>query len=102
VEREGLTEETRAEVEELETLLHRSVIATLANPLIESAYKQLHNYVRLIRLDRKVTPPLVLQSLREHLKVIQACKARDPETAAAAMQAHLTAALQRGLGLYLS
>ena len=102
VEREGLTERTRAEVEALETLLHQSIIASLANPLIESAYKRLHNYVRLIRLDRRVTAPLILHSLREHMQVVQACKARDPEAAAAAMQAHLTAALQRGLGLYLS
>jgi DNA-binding GntR family transcriptional regulator len=101
VEREGLTEQTRAEVEALETLLHQSVVASLANPLIESAYKRLHNNVRLIRLDRKVTAPLVLHSLREHMQVVKACKARDPEAAAAAMQAHLTAALQRGLGLYL-
>ena len=54
----------------------------------------------LIRLDRKVTVPLVLQSLREHMQVILACKARDPEAAAVAMQAHLASALQRGLGLY--
>lgn len=102
VEREGLTDAIKAEIEALETALHQSVIASLANPLIESAYKRLHNYVRLIRLDRKVTPPLILRSLREHIQVIQACKARDPEAAAAAMQLHLTTALQRGLGLYLS
>jgi DNA-binding GntR family transcriptional regulator len=100
VEREGLTERTRGELEALETLLHHSIISSLSNPLIESTYKRLHNYVRLIRLDKKVTPPLVLHSLREHMQVILACKARDPEAAAAAMQAHLASALQRGLGLY--
>jgi DNA-binding GntR family transcriptional regulator len=100
VERQGLTERTRTELEALETLLHQSVVGSLSNPLIETSYKRLHNYVRLIRLDRKVTAPLVLHSLREHLQIILACKARDPEAAAAAMQAHLTAALQRGLGLY--
>lgn len=102
VEREGLTEHTRAEIEALETLLHHSIIGSLSNPLIDSAYKRLHNYVRLIRLDRRVTVPLALHSLREHLQVVLACKARNPEAAAAAMQAHLTSALQRGLGLYLS
>jgi DNA-binding GntR family transcriptional regulator len=102
VERDGLTDHTRAELEELETLLHHSIIRSLSNPLIESAYKRLHNYVRLIRLDRKVTVPLVLQSLREHMEVVLACKARNPEAAAAAMQTHLTSALQRGLGLYQS
>ena len=81
-------------------MLHHSIIGSLSNPLIESSYKRLHNYVRLIRLDRKVTVPLALHSLREHMQVILACKARDPDAAAAAMQAHLTSALQRGLGLY--
>ena len=100
VEREGLSEQTKAQIEVLETLLHGSIIGSLSNPLIESSYKRLHNYVRLIRLDRKVTAPLVLHSLREHMQVILACKARDPDAASAAMQAHLTSALQRGLGLY--
>lgn len=100
IERNGLTDHARADLEQLETLLHHSIIASLNNPLIDSSYKRLHNYVRLIRLDRKVTVSLVLQSLREHMQVILACKARDPEAAAAAMQAHLASALQRGLGLY--
>jgi DNA-binding GntR family transcriptional regulator len=102
VQRDGLTDHSRAELEELELLLHHPIIRSLSNPLIESAYKRLHNYVRLIRLDRKVTVPLVLHSLREHMEVVLACKTRNPEAAAAAMQAHLTSALQRGLGLYQS
>lgn len=100
--RDGLTDAIRAELEELEILLHHSIVRSLSNPLIESAYKRLHNYVRLIRLDRKVTAPLALQSLREHMEIVLACKAHNPEAAAAAMQAHLTAALQRSLGLYQS
>lgn len=102
IQRDGLTEHSRVELEKLETLLHHSIIRSLSNPLIESAYKRLHNYVRLIRLDRKVTAPLALHSLREHVEVVRACKAREPEAAAVAMQAHLTSALQRGLGLYAS
>ena len=101
MERGGLSDHARAELEELEILLHHTIIRSLSNPLIESAYKRLHNYVRLIRLDRKVTAPLALHSLREHMEVVLACKAHNPEAAAAAMQAHLTSALQRSLGLYL-
>ncbi len=100
VKRDGLNDHTRAELEALEILLHHSMIRSLSNPLIESAYKRLHNYVRLIRLDRKVTAPLALHSLREHMEVVLACKAHNPEAAAAAMQAHLASALQRSLGLY--
>lgn len=100
VESKGLGSKIRQEVEELETLLHSTIVRSLANPLIENTYKRLHNYVRLIRLDRKATGPLVIRSLREHLKIVRACKARDGEAAAAAMQAHLTAAMQRSLGFY--
>jgi DNA-binding GntR family transcriptional regulator len=101
VKRDGLTAANREVLEDLETQLHHSIIGSLSNPLIDSAYKRLHNYVRLIRLDRSITPPLALQSLKEHLDVIVACKARDPEAGALAMQAHLAAALQRALGLSL-
>lgn len=100
VERDGLTDSIKDEVEVLEELLHSTIIQSLANPLIESGYRRLHNYVRLIRLDRKIAAPLVLISLREHLEVLTACKAHDANAAASSMQAHLTAALQRSLGLY--
>jgi DNA-binding GntR family transcriptional regulator len=100
VEREGLTERNRRELEEIETLLHNSIVRSLSNPLIERSYRRLHNYVRLIRLDRNITEPLVLRSLREHLRIIEACKMRDSEAAGEAMRAHLNAALQRSLGLY--
>jgi DNA-binding GntR family transcriptional regulator len=100
IESKGLGSRVRSEVEDLETLLHSTIVRGLANPLIENTYQRLHNYVRLIRLDRKVTAPLVIRSLREHLKIVRACKARDGEAAAAAMQAHLTAALQRSLGFH--
>jgi DNA-binding GntR family transcriptional regulator len=100
VERNGLTDDAKAELEALEDLLHHSIIGSLSNSLIEKSYMRLHNYVRLIRLDRRLTPPLALQSLREHMLVIRECKRRDPDAAASAMHAHLATALKRGLGLY--
>jgi DNA-binding GntR family transcriptional regulator len=100
LKREGLTEDMKAALEDAEDLLHGSIIRSLSNPLIESTYKRLHNCVRLIRLDRKVTAPLALHSLREHMEIVLACKARDPDAAEGAMQAHLKSALQRALGLY--
>ena len=100
IEHDGLSDACKEVVEELETMFHNAVVGSLANPLIDRSHRRLHNYVRLIRLDRVVTTPLVLRSLREHLNVIIACKARDSKAASEAMQAHLSAALQRGLGLY--
>jgi DNA-binding GntR family transcriptional regulator len=100
LEAEGLTPALGAELEALEMLLHNTVIGCLNNPLIETSYRRMHNYLRLIRLDRRLTPPLALRSLREHLEIINACKARDADLAEAALQAHFTAALQRHMGLY--
>jgi DNA-binding GntR family transcriptional regulator len=99
IEQGGLTEEGLVEMDALEHLLHGRVIAILRNPLIESTYRRMHNYLRLLRLDRKFTVPVVLRTLREHLEILAACKARDADRAQAALDAHFQAAVQRNLGL---
>jgi DNA-binding GntR family transcriptional regulator len=101
IEATGLTPDAMAEIEALETLLHNSVIDILRNPLIDSSYRRMHNYLRLVRLDRKLTVPLALRSNKEHIEIITACEARDPDRAEAALVAHFNAALQRHLGMYI-
>jgi DNA-binding GntR family transcriptional regulator len=59
----------------------------------------MHNYLRLLRLDRKFTVPVVLRTLREHLEIVAACATRDADRAQAALDAHFQAAMQRNLGL---
>jgi DNA-binding GntR family transcriptional regulator len=81
-------------------MLHGSIIASLNNGLIDSSYKRIHNYIRILRLDRRLTPPLVLHTLREHMRIVEACRKRNAAEAVAALQAHFDAALQRNLGLY--
>ena len=100
IEKKGLTDAVLVELEELEDLLHGSIVASLNNTLIDASYRRVRNYIHLVRLDRKLTAPLVLRSMREHRAIIDACRRRDPEKAVAALQAHFAAALQRGLGLY--
>lgn len=100
IEAEGLNDAAKGELENLEEVLHNAIIAALNNPLIETSYKRMHNYLRLVRLDRKLTVPLAQRSLREHMQIILACKARDPEAAVAALQAHFNAAMQRHMGMY--
>lgn len=97
---EGLTEALIAQVEALESLLHGSIVASLNNGLIDSSYRRIHNYIRILRIDRRLTPPLVSHSLREHMRIIEACRKRNSAEAVAALQAHFDAALQRNLGLY--
>jgi DNA-binding GntR family transcriptional regulator len=100
VEAQDMSPDLADAIEALEQLLHGTVVASLSNPLVEASYRRIHNYLRLVRLDRRITKPLALRSLQEHLQIIEACRRRDPTAAVAALQAHFTAALQRNLGLY--
>ena len=100
IERAGMTAEHVAEVEALETSLHHAVVTSLGNPLVDNSYRRMHNYLKLLRLERKLTGPLILRTLREHLTILDACEARDPDAAEAAVQTHFAAALQRNLGMY--
>lgn len=94
----GLTAPDLVEMEELERVLHNAVIGILRNPLIDSSYRRMHNYLRLLRLDRKITAPVALRTLKEHVEIIEACRKRDADRAEAALDAHFQAAMQRSLG----
>lgn len=99
VESENLDPSLHAKLEELEDLLHGSIIASLDNPLVHTSYRRVRNYLRLIRANRLLAPRVVLSSLREHIAIIDACRRRNPTDAVAALQVHFAAALLRSLGL---
>ena len=100
VEASGLSQEVRDELDELEALLHNAIVGSQRNPIIERSYRRVHNYLRILRLERKITSPLALRSLREHLAIIAACRRRDPAEAQSALATHFANALQRNMGLY--
>ncbi|CDX22978.1 Transcriptional regulator, GntR family [Mesorhizobium sp. ORS 3324] len=100
IARDGLTPEAQAEMEAMERMLHGAVIDILKNPLIASSYRRMANYLRLLRLERKITAPLALRTLREHVDILAACRRRDPDAAEAALNRHFQAALQRNLGFF--
>ena len=100
VEKNGITPTVLVELEAIERVFHGGIVAILKNPLILANNRRLDNYMRLVRLDRTPTPPLVLRTVREHLAVLDACIARDADRAEAALTAHLQSALQRSLGLF--
>lgn len=99
LERDGITPEHLRELDALEQELHREIVGVLRNPLIETAYRRMHNYLHLLRLDRKVTVPMIQKTLREHLDILDACSTRSADAAEKALQAHFQAAIQRNLGL---
>lgn len=100
IERDGFGADSIETLGALEERLHGGMIASLRNPLIETTARRLKNYVTLIRLERLVTQPLALRTLREHLEILEAAAARDAAAAEAAVTSHFQAALQRILGMF--
>jgi len=100
IEKDGFDAAVLDRLEALEERLHGGMIASLRNPLIETTARRLKNYVTLIRLERLVTQPLALRTLREHLEILDAAAARDAAAAEAAVTSHFQAALQRILGMF--
>ena len=81
----------------LEAMFHGAVIGALDNRQIDAAYRRLATLLRIIRLDSAWSPRVVETTLREHLTVLEAARARDPDGAEEAMRQHLSGALQRHL-----
>ena len=98
IETAGLTSDDLPEVDRLEQVMHASVIGIMQNPLIDISYRRMMNYLRLLRLDRKFSAPIILRTLREHVEILNACARRDADAAEAALQSHFQAAIQRNIG----
>jgi DNA-binding GntR family transcriptional regulator len=49
--------------------------------------------------DRRITAPLALRTLREHVEILEACVRRDAGQAEAALVRHFQSALQRSFGM---
>lgn len=101
LETNGITPAILAELEELENMLHGSIIVALRNPLAENAYMRMRTYLQLVRLDRRMTVPLAQRTMREHLEVVAGLEERNADAAEAALTAHFTTALQRHLGMFM-
>lgn len=95
----GFTADSVNQLERLETRLHGEMVASLRNPLVETTARRLKNYLILIKLDRRITAPLAIRTLKEHSEILQACQRRDADQAEAALVRHFQAALQRMLGM---
>ena len=80
--------------------LHDMMIDALGNEIVSSIYRVNSLRIRLIRLDRVTLNAESLQpAMAEHLALLAALRTRDPARAVAAMEAHLTHARNRALGL---
>jgi DNA-binding GntR family transcriptional regulator len=83
----------------LERDFHGSFIAAFDNSQINMSYARLMQKMFLIRLINMeaVSPANSIQSMQEHLAIIDALEQRDAETAASALDKHLKGVLHRVL-----
>lgn len=87
-------------VEQIDFGFHMQVVTCLQNPLIQTTYRQAHSFDRLIRLDRafRLSAPLVIRTMTEHLAILGACLKRDGDAAESALEDHFARAMQRAMG----
>lgn len=84
---------------EIEARFHPALVAALENELVDAAYRRLQLMSRVIKVNHAVYPRAVIISLEEHMAILTACLARDPDAAEAAIARHLSNALARNLGM---
>ena len=95
-EEEGLMQD--AEAVDLE--LHEAIIDGLGNDIITQAYRVNWIKIRLIRLaETRLYVPMIPSVIGDHMAIISALEARDPEAAARAMQAHIEIARRRAINI---
>jgi DNA-binding GntR family transcriptional regulator len=89
----------RVPVKELERAFHQSFISVYDNDQIAVIYARLSEKMYLIRLHNleAVGPANTIQSMREHLAIVDALEARDAEAAIEALDKHLKGVLHRVL-----
>jgi len=96
----GVTPALLAQAQAIDWGLHDTMIDALGNEIISAIYRVNSLRIRLIRLDRVTLDAEALRpAMEEHLTLLAALRSRDPQRAAAALEAHLTHARNRALGL---
>jgi DNA-binding GntR family transcriptional regulator len=78
--------------------MHDMIVESVGNRIMTSAHRQNFDKIKMIRLHGR-SPRYLPLAMEEHLAVIAAMKARDPDRAAAALEQHLRAAERRALGM---
>lgn len=95
-----ISEQLVARAQAVDWDLHWTIITSLGNGIIADAYRVNSIKVRLIRQEETLlSGDLVTPVMQEHLSVIEAIKTRDPTKAREAIDAHITSARNRALGL---
>lgn len=96
----GITPALIAEAQDIDWDLHATIVDGLGNAIISDAYRVNSIKIRLIKQQQtRLNDGVVIPTMREHLAVIDAMVARDPEQASAALRRHILSARDRAIGL---
>jgi DNA-binding GntR family transcriptional regulator len=78
--------------------MHDMIVESVGNRIMMTAHRQNFDKIKMIRLHGR-SPRYLPLAMEEHLVVIMAMKARDPDKAAAALAHHMHCAERRALGM---
>jgi DNA-binding GntR family transcriptional regulator len=96
----GITPPLIAEAQDVDWDLHATIVDGLGNAIISDAYRVNSIKIRLIKQQQtRLNDGVVIPTMREHLAIIDAIVARDPDQASAAMREHIVSARDRAIGL---
>jgi DNA-binding GntR family transcriptional regulator len=96
----GITPKLIAEAQDIDWHLHATIVDGLGNAIISDAYRVNSIKIRLIRQQQtRLNDGVVIPTMREHLAIIDAIAARDPERAPEVMRRHILSARDRAIGL---
>ena len=96
----GIPPDLLKEAQDIDWALHLTIIDTLGNAIISDAYRVNQIKIRLIKQSKtKLNTAVLAPTMREHLAIIHATLARDPDQAKAAISTHILSARDRAIGL---
>ncbi|WP_109050778.1 GntR family transcriptional regulator [Azospirillum sp. TSA6c] len=88
------------EAQDIDWALHLTIIDALGNAIVSDAYRVNQIKIRLIKQSKtRLNTAVLVPTMREHLAIIHAIKARDPEWAKDAIGTHILSARDRAIGL---
>ena len=86
--RRGLTEDAIAKSYAVDWALHAALAGAIDNALVADLYERNRERLTILQRTRPMLPDRVVPSLTEHLAILKAIEARDPERADAAVAGH--------------
>ena len=86
--RRRLTEAAIAKCHEVDWALHSALADAIDNALVADLYARNRERLTILQRTRPMLPDRVVPSLTEHLAILEAIEARDPERADAAVAEH--------------